>query len=690
MQLLLLKIYNLKIIIMRNKLLSLLMLVFLFNFSNILIAQGLIVNTPLEKRIANSSFVVEGKVINKSCSWDSGFKSIYTINTVLVMNRIKGNVGNDTINIITPGGIIGFNKIVVFPSLKLSINDFGLFILSRESIDLDNESHNFKKYKPEYSRLSFIKYDLQNNSAFDDFNSYPDIERDLYGKMKSMKLKFENKLKIYGDQDIVPRSPNAVTISSFSPGTITAGTQTVLTINGSGFGSTQGSGKVEFRNADNGGSGYMEPIASEYVSWSNTQIKVEVPSGAGTGDIRVTDNGGSSDVSGSDLTVTYNLTNVSYSSEKYRINLVDADGSGGILFEFYTDFYNDANAMGAFTRALDSWRCSGGTGVYFEDGGSSTVDQAANDDVNVVRFDNGAELPSGVLGRTTNYYSGCGSPIKWFASEIDMVFNDVPDSSSYSWNFDEADGTTGSNQYDFESVSVHELGHAHQLGHVIDASQIMHYSIANGQEKRTLSSDDLDAGNDVLNFSSGVCGKPDMSTYVCSTQPLDLIYFEAGLESTAIKLNWGFDNIFDLDNVEVLKSLNGVDFKTVRTFAGNNKNKEFEYSDYSETPDNYYRLRYVDDEGNVKYSKIIYIFNEKIKYRNDINIYPNPAKDYVIIENDKGDKLFISLLNSDGRIIKKLGSVTRFDLSTLPEGVYFIKITTASESFVKKLYKINH
>jgi len=656
-------------------------------FSNyVLISQGMMVNTSLEIRIENSFYVIEGVVIDKNSTWDADFKSIYTINEILILNKVKGIISSDTIEIITPGGIVDNEKIEVYPALKLYRNDAGLFILNKINIKLEKEKNNFQKFKPEYSKLSFIKYNLDDLSAFDDYNIYQDIERDIYGKLISMGLKFENNLNYIIEQKMRLRSPNTVSISSFSPPTITAGTQSELTIYGSGFGSSQGNGKVEFRNSDNGGSGYMGPISSEYVSWSNTQIKVKVPSGAGTGDIRVTDDSGSSDVSSTDLQVTYNLTNITYNGEKYRPNLVDADNSGGIEFEFYTDFYNDADAMGAFGRALDSWRCSDGTGVYFEDGGSSNTDEAADDDVNIVRFDNDDELPAGVLGRTKVYYSGCGSGgvvDLWFVPEIDMVFNDNGGGGGHPWNFDEADGSTAYNEYDFESVAVHELGHGQQLGHVIDASQVMHYSIANGQEKRSLSSDDLDAGNDVLDYSSGVCGMSDMSTYACTSQPLNLIYFNAGFNDKSIKLIWGFDNINDLDHVNVLKSLDGLNFYTLKCLR--NDNVDFVYYDRSPTKDNYYKLMFIDTDGLIKYSKIVFVFNEKVN--NDIKIYPNPVQDVIQIENNERENSILTLINSKGDILKNWRAVESIDMKGYPAGVYFIKITTPSKSIVKKVYK---
>ena len=71
--------------------------------------------------------------------------------------------------------------------------------------------------------------------------------------------------------DVVP------TISSISPARRVVGEQ--LTITGSGFGSSRGSSDVTF----DGGS----VAATTYVSWSATQIVVEVPAGATTGTVTV-------------------------------------------------------------------------------------------------------------------------------------------------------------------------------------------------------------------------------------------------------------------------------------------------------------------------------------------------------------------------------------------------------------------
>jgi hypothetical protein len=75
---------------------------------------------------------------------------------------------------------------------------------------------------------------------------------------------------------------------------VTAGTQTILTIAGQGFGAEQGDGYVAFHNADDGGQSFVSLQAGPpYLSRSDTQIEMYVPSAtlynstvAGTGSIR--------------------------------------------------------------------------------------------------------------------------------------------------------------------------------------------------------------------------------------------------------------------------------------------------------------------------------------------------------------------------------------------------------------------
>lgn len=282
-------------------------------------------------------------------------------------------------------------------------------------------------------------------------------------------------------------------ITTFAPNPITAGTTTVLTITGTGFGTggPNATMYVEFRNADDGGATYIQPIASEYVSWSTTQILVRVPSDAGTGTFRVR-NGGSTYNSATSLTIPYDLMNVVSGGIAYRTDHINKQ-AGGYTWQMFTGFDANAPAKASFTRALETWRCA--TFINWGLGTTTAVDVIAADGVNLVRFDKaGQELPPGVLGRCSSRWTSCssGGTWEWWVYELDIEFD-----QAQAWEFGPV--LPAFAEYDFESVALHELGHGHQLGHVNEpTADVMHYSISNGATRRALVIGDINGGLDVM------------------------------------------------------------------------------------------------------------------------------------------------------------------------------------------------
>lgn len=281
-------------------------------------------------------------------------------------------------------------------------------------------------------------------------------------------------------------------ITSFSPNTTTAGNGSQITINGSGFGSGPASATkyVEFANSDNGGLTKVQPALVQYVSWTDNQIVVIVPSGAGTGAISVF-NGTATGVSSGSLSVSYNIIN----SSTFQVKHVNNNSQGGYTWQLEKSFDAQSNAKNSFLKSLSAWTCS--TGIGWRVGVPTPANQTGRDGINIVRFDTGAELPAGVLGVAYTYYTSCGSN-KWEITETDLVFD-----KERTWNFEDA--LPGPSQTDFQSVVQHELGHAHSLGHVIDNSDLMHYSIAPGT-RRTIGQNNRTAGNVQVTFSTTAGG----------------------------------------------------------------------------------------------------------------------------------------------------------------------------------------
>lgn len=485
-------------------------------------SQCSMIEVPLSQRIQNSSAIFEGRVFKKASFWNSEHTLIYTSNTIEIYKIFKGEIHSFQIELITEGGTIGNKMHLVEPSLQLTEGDIGTFFIETAKTTNPRSLNPANLQFQAYSDVQgFVKYDLTNNSATDPFKKYTSIENDLYivlEKRTAYKYSIVKSIDISGlqnnsQQQLIP------VINSFTPTTITAGTFTILTIDGSGFGALQGSSVVKFKNPDDGGATYIQPAVSHYVSWSDTQIQVKVPNktnlsgSAGTGTIQVVVSSITATSSGI-LTVTYNETNIESGGTIYQPEHVNMNANGGYTFENYTAFAANAPATASFERALGTWRCA--TYMNWKMGGTTSVNAYGNDGTNVVRFDVGSELSPGILGKCYSYYTSCSAGV-WYVEELDISFDD-----GASWNYS-TNAPSGS-QSDFESVALHELGHGHQLGHVINTNDVMHYSLTTGTTRRVVNADNIAAGNDVMSRSltTNICGPTPLIALTSLNCSLDL------------------------------------------------------------------------------------------------------------------------------------------------------------------------
>ncbi|MBL7936487.1 MAG: PKD domain-containing protein [Bacteroidia bacterium] len=510
-----------------TKILSLILIVFACQSA---IGQCMMKQIPLSNRTTNSALIIEGKVVSKTSFWNAAHNMIYTSNIVEVYKVFKGNLTTTSIEILTMGGTVDYNRITVEPSLSLKPGDIGVFTCENvKRFNLENTNRTaLPQYEAYASSQGFIRYDLNSQTASDPFYKYNNIETELYSAILAPGLNSWITVKPFdihasgvgaqkGGQPIQVQA-----ISGFAPTSVSAGTGSTITITGTGFGATQGSGTVGFKNGDDGGATYINPLASQYISWSNTQIVVEVPSGAGTGNIQVTQ--GTTQTSSGVLTVNYAHLKVDFDpgpgTIAYGTDHIDDNGSGGYTWRMNTGFDGNASAKASFMRAFDTWRCN--TGVNWTIGATSSINDAVSDGTNIICFDNTAPLSDGILGVCYSYWSGCasGPTIAWYVSELDIIFDEGSNISPLTWEY----GTSApsGSEYDFETVAVHELGHGHQLGHVISPGAIMHYSIGNGSSNRSLGVNDLAGGNYVQSKSTvaNVCGPGPMTNHSCGTPPV--------------------------------------------------------------------------------------------------------------------------------------------------------------------------
>lgn len=478
-------------------------------------AQEMMFEVPLSVQVTESTQIIEGKVISKNSFWDINHHNIYTVNTLEVYKSFKGQA-HATLEIITEGGVVDMTAQITSSVLELSVGDMGVFMLHESNVPFASENNIGANRYESYSAIQgMYKYDLVENIAANPYLTFQGISQQFYERiMAETHSNFVQVSQFDVDSLIDLASQNraeSMAIMSFSPETITGGTRSVLTIEGSGFGAVRGT--VLFRDANTGGGSYFTALDSQVLSWSDSQVLVQVPSRAGTGTFRVVTQFGLVSNSATSLVIPYSEINVTTSADiSYPTQHVDASGNGGYIWSMFTTFFLNPEVRASFTRAFDTWRCE--TGINWDISPTfTTVNTIAMDNINMIRFDVGTELPNGILGRNTSYFQGCsnGTDLNWYVAELDIVFNDTTN-----WQF--GPSTANTTQVDFQTVAVHELGHGHQLAHVINPSAIMHYSISNGTNNRALSSNDILGANDVQSRSTttAVCGRGIMTNHACS------------------------------------------------------------------------------------------------------------------------------------------------------------------------------
>ena len=497
----------------------------LFIFLSTLVSAQ-IIQKPIniEQTFKSAAVVVNGQVVEKQSYWDIDHKMIYTVHKIKVSKSFKGN-NNEYQYLLTEGGSIGLKGVVVKPSVNIRLHSVGYVMLKKaRDIKLDGYEHNDNLMELSDYLTGYYDYDSISNSIMitnDLMLEKQMFENNLeqYSKKKAVGVNYELEQNLFRSVGI----SQELQVFDISPSTIAAGNKEVLTITGSGFGDFifgNNHGYVSFKNADSGGSQWQSCLKSQIVSWTDTEIKVEVPSDSGSGTIRVTTAENETFQSSQQITVPYSIITYVYSvsgdsddTVEYPIyhtgsmtgNVQNPDASlqnnivdGAYLFSLNADFYENEPARESFKDLLTDWVCT--TGQNFEIIDEVTdISTATGDNTNVITF-----ASTNALGVTYSYFDGCivnGNELQIAWNEIDIIFN-----GSVNWGYENVTNF----QYDFNSTAKHELGHALGFGHNIDSQSLMHY--ASGTGPGTVSIDQYLPGSEIIlarNISTSLCNNLD-------------------------------------------------------------------------------------------------------------------------------------------------------------------------------------
>lgn len=694
--------------------LSLLLLLLLSPFAFASDTQHMI-PLSLQERVQQSEMVIEGEVVRQESFWDARQENIYTSNIIKVYKSFKGEVKAELIEVITEGGTVGLKKHVFSTALKLKKGQQGLFFLKQQQILQRTPGGNLPLSTRAYaSEQGFVRYDVENRTARGVFENYSSVQ-ELYDAVsektgQQFRTISENqKLKATSVQNGQKQEQNttAPIVTTFSPTVASAGTGTILTINGTGFGSSRGNGFVEFKNADDGGQTFVKPLPVEYISWSNTRIRMYIPSvtqdqgTAGSGPIRVTTNDGSSFTSATQLRLEFAYSNIDFDEKSFRPRLTDQNGAGGYTILFSESMDSRLAAKEGFRRALNTWVCV--SEVNWTLGGLTTINAASDDGSSVVRFASQSTVGESVLARTISRYEGCASRITndtlFWVSEFDMEIN-----SEIDWQY--GPGGPGARQFDFETVMLHELGHAHQLGHVIIPQAVMYYAIEFARLERDLSPLDI-RGAELVMETSTVENSCNVGPIVPNPNgecnlAREILTVEADFTSSnAVEVSWTTRGEQQVDNFIVQRSPDGVTWEDVGTVAAEGPSETDLFYTFTD-PDplreqSYYRLEVVYRSGESSFSPRVIVVNPS-----DLRVlkfFPNPVGGentqltlrYLV---SRSANMQVQLYDSKGQAVQdyKISfssgtSAYTIDLEGLAAGIYFLRWQEGNRSGTERIMK---
>ncbi len=201
------------------------------------------------------------------------------------------------------------------------------------------------------------------------------------------------------------------------------------------------------------------------------------------------------------------------------------------------------------------------------------------------------------------------------------------------------------------------------------------------------------AANGTLDNSVGITDFADNRPYTLATidainpLPIELVYFDAVLESDGVHLSWETASEVNNDFFTLEKSIDGTNWDIFETVKGaGNSSSSTLYHRLDREPYyglSYYRLKQTDFDGKFEYFGPNSIINEP-----NFVIYPNPANEMVNIVTEL-ENLPLKILNSMGEeirvsIVIEHGKLM-FSTSELANGIYYVHYG----NFVKQLVVVH-
>lgn len=174
--------------------------------------------------------------------------------------------------------------------------------------------------------------------------------------------------------------------------------------------------------------------------------------------------------------------------------------------------------------------------------------------------------------------------------------------------------------------------------------------------------------------------------------PLDWLSFDVSHDKGFNLIKWVTSNEVNTSSFEIEKSYDGKDFVTVATepARGGSLAETYQYTDkHDRSGLIYYRIRQIDQDQKFAYSPLRSV---RAEINQKMRVYPTAVSDYTTVFSDKEMEVQVSIVNTQGAIVKQFGLMIpqgdqTISLHNLAAGVYWIKIENAEVSETFRIVK---
>jgi plastocyanin len=199
-------------------------------------------------------------------------------------------------------------------------------------------------------------------------------------------------------------------------------------------------------------------------------------------------------------------------------------------------------------------------------------------------------------------------------------------------------------------------------------------------------------------FSGANCTTASNATVVVTgVLPLSLTKFYGFYLSGIAKLSWQTDYEQGVQQYEVQRSINGIDFKMVSIVNAIGNSSVTQIYSFEDAEVNtkivYYRLKIIESNGSFKYSKIVVFRADKGITTSTIS--PNPFNTNIKFdfETEYAQKIVINMYDLIGKQVKAIilsahkgvNTVNVTDMQLLPAGTYIIEMLAGGERIFKDI-----